>query len=191
MTTTATSTSCSRVTMGPAALPQSTATTRSRSTPLPPPPAAPSSLSAQTAEDTVVLSWAAPPPTATTPITGLTYNLYVGSAPGKVDVLGPMAFTVTHPLTNGLRLLPAMGNAQHGLTATLTGLAEGTYYWSVQAVDHTFAGSPFAVEASFSITYSFTAIVTDTLTGVNSSSVAWGDYDNDGDLDVLLTGNTG
>jgi predicted nucleotidyltransferase len=29
------------------------------------------------------------------------------------------------------------------------------------------------------------------LTGVEQSSVAWGDYDNDGDLDVLLTGETG
>jgi CSLREA domain-containing protein len=28
------------------------------------------------------------------------------------------------------------------------------------------------------------------LTGVFSSSVAWGDYDNDGDLDILLTGTT-
>ena len=26
------------------------------------------------------------------------------------------------------------------------------------------------------------------LTGVYASSVAWGDYDNDGDLDILLTG---
>ena len=29
------------------------------------------------------------------------------------------------------------------------------------------------------------------LTGVNFSSVAWGDYDNDGDLDILLTGRSG
>jgi hypothetical protein len=29
------------------------------------------------------------------------------------------------------------------------------------------------------------------LTGVDRSSVAWGDYDNDGDLDILLTGHLG
>jgi uncharacterized repeat protein (TIGR01451 family) len=31
----------------------------------------------------------------------------------------------------------------------------------------------------------------DALIGVETSSVAWGDYDNDGDLDILLTGNAG
>ena len=113
-------------------------------------PAAPGSPNAQVAGNTVTLSWTAPPPTATTPITGLTYNLYVGTAPGRVDVVPPMAFTVTHPLTNGLRLLPAMGNAQHGLTATYV-LTYGTYYWGVQAVDHTFAGSPFAAEGQFTL----------------------------------------
>jgi hypothetical protein len=36
----------------------------------------------------------------------------------------------------------------------------------------------------------FTEDITVALPGVNSSSVAWGDYDNDGDLDVLLTGDS-
>ena len=34
----------------------------------------------------------------------------------------------------------------------------------------------------------FTEQTSISLTGVNSSSAAWGDYDNDGDLDILLTG---
>jgi len=37
---------------------------------------------------------------------------------------------------------------------------------------------------------SFTQAIT-ALTGVSASSVAWGDYDDDGDLDVLLAGNSG
>ena len=38
---------------------------------------------------------------------------------------------------------------------------------------------------------SFTEQTSITLTGVAYSSVAWGDYDNDGDLDILLTGDNG
>ena len=36
----------------------------------------------------------------------------------------------------------------------------------------------------------FTEQTSIALTGVSISSVAWGDYDNDGDLDILLTGST-
>jgi len=34
----------------------------------------------------------------------------------------------------------------------------------------------------------FSELISISLTNVNNSSVAWGDYDNDGDLDILLTG---
>jgi hypothetical protein len=51
---------------------------------------------------------------------------------------------------DGYRQIPAMGVANHDLTATLN-LSLGTYYWSVQAVDHTFAGSPWAVEGFFPV----------------------------------------
>ena len=37
-------------------------------------------------------------------------------------------------------------------------------------------------------TQQFTEQTAISLTGVSSSSVAWGDYDNDGFLDILLTG---
>jgi len=36
----------------------------------------------------------------------------------------------------------------------------------------------------------FSEVYTGSLTGVTNSSVAWGDYDNDGDLDILLMGNS-
>ena len=55
--------------------------------------------------------------------------------------------------TNGLRRVSAMGNLQHGLTAELefADLPAGNYYWSVQAVDNAFAGSPFAPEQTFAV----------------------------------------
>ncbi|MBI3193607.1 MAG: VCBS repeat-containing protein, partial [Ignavibacteriae bacterium] len=37
----------------------------------------------------------------------------------------------------------------------------------------------------------FTEVFAGSLTGTGFSSVAWGDYDNDGDLDILLTGDGG
>ena len=112
-------------------------------------PAAPSGLSAGVDGYQVDLSWTAATDPETMPNAGLTYNLYVGSAPGQSDILAPMAFTAGG--NEGLRLLPDLGNAQHGLTATLTVSETGTYYWSVQAIDTAFAGSTWAAEASFEV----------------------------------------
>ena len=100
-------------------------------------------LSSTLSGATVSLSWN-PPADDRTPSTGLNYNLRIGTTPGASDVLAPMA------LTDGLRLLPALGNAQAGTNAVMN-LPFGQYYWSVQAVDTSFAGSPFAVEQQFTV----------------------------------------
>jgi predicted nucleotidyltransferase len=113
-------------------------------------PPAPTGLSANVNGYTAALSWSPPGSPGTTPIEALTYNLRVGTGPGKGDIVPPHALTVPG-LANGHRLLPAMGNAQHGLTAFLEGLPDGTYYWSVQAIDHTFAGSHFSAEGQFTV----------------------------------------
>ena len=107
------------------------------------PPAAPTGLSSTLSGATVSLSWN-PPADDRTPSTGLNYNLRIGTTPGASDVLAPMA------LTDGLRLLPVLGNAQAGTNAVMN-LPFGRYYWSVQAADTSFAGSPFAVEQQFTV----------------------------------------
>ncbi|MGZ8919988.1 MAG: FG-GAP-like repeat-containing protein, partial [Limisphaerales bacterium] len=52
---------------------------------------------------------------------------------------------------DGMRLIPAAGNAGGAIQKILYGLAQGTYYWSVQAVDWGFRWSAFAAEGSFSL----------------------------------------
>jgi Leucine-rich repeat (LRR) protein len=107
-------------------------------------PAAPTGLTVATGFDQATLGWTAPADTQTAS-EGLTYNLRVSTAPGGANILSPMASTST-----GWRRVVQLGGAQHGTTAILKGLAIGTYYWSVQAVDTAFAGSPFAAESTFS-----------------------------------------
>jgi hypothetical protein len=107
------------------------------------PPAAPMGLSSILSGATVSLSWN-PSADDRTPSAGLNYNLRIGTSPGASDVLAPMA------LTDGLRLLPVLGNAHAGTNAVMN-LPFGRYYWSVQAVDTSFAGSAFAAEQQFTI----------------------------------------
>ena len=107
------------------------------------PPGAPAGLSTTISGNTALFNWNAPLDDFT-PASGLNYNLRLGTTPGASDVLAPMA------LTNGLRLLSALGNAQTGTNALYL-LPPGNYYWSVQALDTSFAGSPFAVEQKFTV----------------------------------------
>ncbi|RLD56552.1 MAG: hypothetical protein DRI97_07195, partial [Bacteroidetes bacterium] len=47
--------------------------------------------------------------------------------------------------------IQALGNTNTEVSRMIMNLPEGVYYWSVQAVDQAYAGSPFAAEQSFSI----------------------------------------
>jgi hypothetical protein len=79
-------------------------------------------------------------------------------------------------LPSGQSLLPTMGNAQHRTFSLLHGLPPSqTFYWSVQAIDTSFAGSPFAPESSFSLH--------NLLAPPGSTNVVFGDSNGDGLVD--------
>ena len=105
-----------------------------------PPPDPPSGLSSDVNASEVRLRWMESPAAAAT------YNLRIGTNPGRGDVLSPMS----DPLT-GQRLIAARGNTDRALAWRLQGLAPGTYYWSVQSLDQAFRGSRFAPEQTFTI----------------------------------------
>jgi hypothetical protein len=110
-------------------------------------PAAPANLLATPGANVVSLTWDKSTDTETAQ-DGLSYNLYVGSSASSVDRKSPMA-----DLTNGYRRVVGKGSVQTD-TTTIKMLPAGTYYWSVQAVDNGFAGSPFAAESTFTIDFS-------------------------------------
>lgn len=108
------------------------------------PPNGPAGLVAGALPNAVRFAWN-PASDAQTPVNALSYNLRVGHAPGASDVLSSSSDA------SGFRRIASVGNAGNVMALTLTNLPFGQYYWTVQAVDTGFAGSPFAPEES--ITY--------------------------------------
>jgi predicted nucleotidyltransferase len=104
------------------------------------PPSAPSDLSTQLTDTEVTFSWDASLDTQT-PSAGLSYNLRIGTTPGGSEICSAMADAGI-----GHRYVPQLGNAQMRTSWTLELPTRAVYYWSVQAVDGAFAGSPFAPE---------------------------------------------
>jgi len=147
-------------------------------------PTTPTGLTATPTTNGVLLSWNAAAD-AQTPASGLSYNVRAGTTPGGTNLLAAHVNA-----TSGFRRVPALGNAQMNLSLrlTLTGVPLGQkIYWSVQAIDTAFAGGAFATESAFTNGFALVSVP-----GLPAGSrVAWGDYDNDGLLDVFTTGGSG
>jgi PKD repeat protein len=132
----------------------------------------------------VKLNWD-PSNDAETPSQSLTYNVRVGTLPGACDIVTPMA-----DIASGIRKIPGEGNSYLNTEFIINNLDTGIYYWSVQSVDNGFLGSDFSEEQSFTVVPLFTKQSNISLMGLDGSDADWGDFDNDGDLDILFDGES-
>jgi hypothetical protein len=76
----------------------------------------------------------------------LNYSLRAGTTPRGVNLVSPPANGA-----NGYRRLVERGSL-NTTSWLIRDVPRGTYYWSVQSIDSSFAGSPFSPEATFTIT---------------------------------------
>ncbi|MFA4907281.1 MAG: FG-GAP-like repeat-containing protein, partial [archaeon] len=131
-------------------------------------PAAPQNLTALSGNQQVTLKWQ-----KNTDDDFLRYRIYGGTSANPT--------TKIDSTTGGIL----------DTVKVITGLTNGTtYYYRITAVDSAGNESNYSNEVSTTPSI-FTEQTGISLTGVDYSSVVWGDYDNDGDLDILLTGYTG
>ena len=112
---------------------------------VPPSPPSPVGATALAEPGGVRLEWS-PAADAETPAAALSYNLQVGTVPDGAQRVSPMADPAS-----GFRRLVAHGNAGQRTSFDLHRLPQGQYYWSVQAIDASHAGSPFGATRSFAV----------------------------------------
>ncbi|NPA68165.1 MAG: VCBS repeat-containing protein, partial [Chlorobi bacterium] len=117
-------------------------------------PSIPTGLNFSCIEDIVYISWNKATDTET-PQNSLTYNCYMYEIGG--DTIWHSLSNQGAGINNGKRYIPKEGNAGLDTSWFITGLdVTKKYAWSVQTVDYTFEGSPFAPEDTFRLAPAFT-----------------------------------
>ncbi|MBI5215683.1 MAG: VCBS repeat-containing protein [Ignavibacteriae bacterium] len=152
-------------------------------------PDAPANLTATNTGDLVTFRWNRSTD-AQTPTDGLTYNLRIGTSSNGVNTLSPMANATT-----GFRRVVKLGNTNHDTSWTIN-IPDTTVatYWSVQAIDNNFAGSPFSSEQqifvppapTYTLTVNYNAEQGSVTKNPDSSS-----YHNGTEVQLTATANTG
>lgn len=146
------------------------------------PPSPPANLNVQPGEMKTIFAWS-PATDDKTPSKGLTYNLRIGTSPGKADILSPNS-----DIKTGKRLVVNIGNSGYLLSKTINGLKSGTYYWSVQTIDNSYIGSEWAPEQSFTIksnNFPTANAGVDQTVNENAMVTLDGSFSSDVDLDNL------
>jgi PKD repeat protein len=141
-------------------------------------PSAPQNLSAVVEGKSVRLNWDRSTDN-NTPANSLTYNIYIGTTPGGIDIVAPNALVST-----GFRKISRQGYIRDN-GWTIKNLPVGTYHWGVQSIDNSLGSSPFSAGGTFEIKERFT-LVQSTETPINTSPASYFDCDHDGDIDLFL-----
>lgn len=116
-------------------------------------------------QTTVTLSWN-PATDDKTLQAALTYNLSLKNKTTGKWLYNPMV--VMSGTTNGWRRISAMGNVFTNRKWVLNNLPEGTYEWSVQAIDANFMGGAFAIARTFMVSATG---VKEVISGVNINTL--------------------
>ena len=135
-------------------------------------PQAPTALTAFAVSTRAIFTWGAGTDDIDEPIS-LSYNIRIGTSSGGNQL---MSSSVPYNFSNvGQRLIREFNEIPHG-----------TYYWAVQTVDGSGNTSNWSQEDTLFIARLVTS--TQSLPGVYFSTGGWADYNNDGNIDIGLTG---
>ncbi|MEM9984670.1 MAG: FG-GAP-like repeat-containing protein, partial [Bacteroidota bacterium] len=158
-------------------------------------PEAPQNLATDIFGFEVELSWDPPSNISLATRDGLYYNILLREVGNSVLLRTPEAEENTGS-TYGFRRVVGPGNLNQELSLTLDDLTPGMYQWTVQAIDQDWEGSEFAALQTFTfedpsfIDVSSTDLEQSTLLKLRDASIAFADYDNDGDLDFAAMGQS-